>query len=148
MDEGFWILQTHREQYDPDLSAPEVGAEDLWAVWKRPGEMIDRGSKVALYAMGGERKGIFAFGKVVSGPRSILPGDRFDSPAAVTVRSGFQAEYAVRVRYDRILPQPISHAALTDQFGRELQIVRNVQRLNYQVSRDEWDELNAMSSDS
>jgi hypothetical protein len=144
MQQGFWILQTHREEYDPDLHPTAVGAETLWAVWNRTDEFIARGDKVALYVMG-KRKGIFAFGEVVSGVHSLSQSDKVGSPAAVTKRPRFEAEHAVRIRYDRILREPISFGDIVQIFGRELALVTNVQRLNYQVTKSQWDDLNAMS---
>jgi hypothetical protein len=129
-----WLFQANPEYWDLEKEAPRigVGGEDSWSV-SRLGTEMRPGDPVILWKSG-PTAGVYAVAEITQ-PVAMRPRPEWRQRA-----DGDTApEPSVRVRYLRILDQPLLRADLLDHpVLSQLAVIRAPQGTNFRLTPEEW----------
>ena len=130
-----WIFQANPDKYRINNSL-ESENEEFWNLNQHK-DKVSVGDRVLIWISGTEA-GIYAIGTVMSPP--VLMSDSLTGQSYwIPPSDGRIPKLRVRVRYDRILKDPLGKAfLLADLRLRNLSILRSWRATNFIVTDDEW----------
>lgn len=133
-----WLFQANPAQWDLEkmVSAVAPGAPETFTL-SRYRDDVQVGDAAVLW-QSGPRAGVYALAEVSGAP--------FERPRPEWRAEGPETEWAVPLRYKRILQRPIPRSAAQEHpLLSDMQVLRAPQGTNFKLTKEEWQEIVRLS---